>query len=332
MERDVIFVLSIIVVFIILAIGMKVYQSQNSTPVIAINNTISVEEPKPKEGMKITIIGGSNMKINEDTNSMGYVIRTAEDKLILIDGGKAEDSNDILNYITKYGNGKVDYWFITHAHPDHAGALLSLIDNNNIEIENLCYNFLKDEWYKTNDKKGYETEHAMLEALNSEKIKNKIECYKDQVIDIDSVKCNILRIPNLKITNSDIANEISMIFKLTDTNMNKSIIFLGDSYSKTSEELLAQPENLSSFAVQMSHHGQNGVTKEVYDAINPSLCFFNCPEWLYNNDNGKGYNTGNWKTIEVRKWMEEKNTTNILAFEGDQTIESTNDGFKKVED
>ena len=335
MRRDLFFILSIIIIFVILAVGIKVYQSKNSVPApVVVNNTIEEEKAEPERGMEVTIIGGSNMKINEDTNSMGYVIRTPENKIILIDGGRKEDSDDILKYINEFGKGKVDYWFITHAHPDHVGALLELIKNNDIEIENICYNLLTDEWYKTNDKRGYETEHAMLDLLDkeNEKIKNKIECYKDQVIDIDSVKCNIIRVPNPQITDSDNGNEASMVFKITDTNTNKNIIFFGDAYNKASEELLEQPELLNSFAVQMSHHGQNGVTKEVYDAVNPSLCFFNCPEWLYNNDNGGGYDSGKWETTTVREWMQEKNTTNILAFEGDQTIELTKDGFKKVEE
>ena len=82
----------------------------------------------------------------------------------------------------------------------------------------------------------------------------------------------------------------------------------------------------------MSHHGQNGVTKEVYDAVNPEICFFNCPEWLYNNDNGGGYDSGNWKTIIVRDWMKELNTQNFVAYEGDQTIRFTEDGYEIIEE
>lgn len=46
-------------------------------------------------------------------------------------------------------------------------------------------------------------------------------------------------------------------------------------------------DDLRANAIQMSHHGQNGVTKDVYDAISPEVCFYNCPEWLWNNDNGE---------------------------------------------
>lgn len=286
---------------------------------------------KSIEGMTITMLGGSNTEDKGNINSMGYVIKSRNGKLILVDGGRDVDADLVFNYIEEYGNGKVDYWYITHPHSDHVGALLKLLEEKNIEIENLCYSFLSDEWYKENDKRGYEIEHAMIEALNSEKIKNKIECTKNQIIEMDNIKCEIIRIANPEIINSDNGNDSSMVFKMTATDVNKSIIFLGDAYTYTSKELLENPEILKSNAVQMAHHGQNGVTKEVYDAIDPEICFFNCPKWLYNNDNGNGYNSGKWKSIIVREWMQEKGTTNYLAYNGDQSVRFTTDGFEQIE-
>ena len=122
-----------------------------------------------------------------------------------------------------------------------------------------------------------------------------------------------------------------MVFKFTATDVNKSIIFLGDGLKNVSKEVLENPESLKSDAVQMAHHGQNGVTQEVYQAINPDVCFFNCPEWLWNNDNGGGYNSGSWQTVIVRGWMSEMNTTNYAAYEGDQTFHFNRNGVLKLE-
>ena len=291
-----------------------------------------LEYEKTIEGMKVTLIAGSNKKDNGNINSNAYIIRTRNNKIIVVDGGRNIDADILYDYIIKYGNGKVDYWYITHAHDDHVGALLELLNGTyELEIENLYYYFNSLDWYEKYDKRGFETEKAMIEALSNYKIKNKVECYKGQIIQMDNVNCEIIRIANPEITNSDNGNEASMVFKLTAEDVDKSMIFLGDAYVYTSKELLEEPEKLKSDAVQMSHHGQNGVTKEVYDAIDPNICFFNAPEWLYNNDNGNGYNSGNWKSITVREWMEEKQTTNILAFEGDQTIRFTKNGFEKID-
>ena len=291
-----------------------------------------IKNEKLIEGMKITLIAGTNKKENGELNSNSYIIRTKNNKIIVVDGGRTQDTKFLYDYILKYGNGKVDYWYITHAHEDHVGALLEILNKDyNVQIENLYYYFNSLEWYEKYDKRGFETEKAMIEALSNYKIKNEVECYKGQIIQMDNVNCEIIRIANPEITNSDNGNEASMVFKLTAEDVDKSMIFLGDAYVYTSKELLEEPEKLKSDAVQMSHHGQNGVTKEVYDAIDPNICFFNAPEWLYNNDNGNGYNSGKWQSIIVREWMKEKNTTNIVAFEGDQTIRFTKNGFEKID-
>ena len=94
---------------------------------------------------------------------------------------------------------------ITHGHEDHVGAFVKLINEENIEVENVCYSLLSDEWYEANDKRGYESEHALIEALNTnkEKIHNQIQCEENQQIDIDNIRVDIIRIANPKITNAD---------------------------------------------------------------------------------------------------------------------------------
>ena len=98
----------------------------------------------------------------------------------------------------------------------------------------------------------------------------------------------------------------------------------------SSEELMQSPELLKSDGVQMAHHGQNGASKEVYNAISPEICFFSTPKWLYNNDNGGGYNSGRWKSITVREWIKEIGAKTVKAYEGDQTYRFTSNGIFKV--
>ena len=281
------------------------------------------------QGMSITMIGGSNMKDNGNTQSCGYVIRSQNGKLIIVDGGVDSDAQIILKYINRFGNGIVDYWIITHAHVDHVGALTTLLETEDIVVENICYSLNSLEWYKEYDKRGFPSEEKMINLLSScEKIKNKIECKKNQIISIDNIDCQIIRTANPDITKSDNGNDSSMVFKLVAKDVNKSMIFLGDAFTYTSKELMEEPERLKADAVQMAHHGQNGVTEEVYKAIDPELCFFNAPEWLYNNDNGEGYDSGKWKSIIVRGWLEQIGTKNILAYEGDRTVYFTEYGFQ----
>lgn len=78
---------------------------------------------------------------------------------------------------------------------------------------------------------------------------------------------------------------------------------------------------LDSDYVQMAHHGQNGVTYEFYQAVSPKYCLWPTPEWLWNNDNGGGYNSGPWKTLETREWIEKLDVEeNYIAKDGDKVI------------
>ena len=56
----------------------------------------------------------------------------------------------------------------------------------------------------------------------------------------------------------------------------------------------------------MAHHGQKGVEKDFYEAIQADYALWPTPKWLWENrEEGKGYNSGDFKTITVREWMQE---------------------------
>ena len=76
--------------------------------------------------------------------------------------------------------------------------------------------------------------------------------------------------------------------------------------------------------------GQNGAGKEVYEAISPIICLWPTTEWLWNNDSGTGYDSGPWKTIETREWINEIGVEqNYIEKDGDVTLVLTKDGITK---
>lgn len=255
-----------------------------------------------------------------NTQMMGYELKTASGKVILVDSGTKSDSEKLAKKIKEDGN-KVDYWFITHGHHDHAEAFCDIVEKTNIEIERIYISLNDLEWYEQNcEPHRLEFLHRLYNVIKNSRIKEKvIEPKLNDIIQIDTnLKAEILGIKNPEITENAM-NEQSMVISFI-TKENK-ILFLGDTGIKSSKKLLdTQREKLKSNIVQMAHHGQNGASKELYEAISPKVCLFPTPLWLWNNDNGNGYDSGEWKTLETRKWIEELNVEKYFNGENDIVI------------
>lgn len=250
---------------------------------------------------------------------MGYILKTKNNKIIVVDGGTIDDTENLIKQINKHG-GKVDAWFLTHLHDDHLGAFSNIANDKQIQIEKIYCSFNEYSWYEENELARAEFSKQILEILKQDNIKDKVEEVSlNQDINIDDVKIEILGIKNPEIT-ENAGNEQSMVVKF-DTGKTTFLV-LGDTGIKSSEKLLnTQKEKLKSDIVQMAHHGQSGATKELYEQINPTICMWPTPEWLWNNDSGEGKGSGTWKTLETRQWMEElKVKKNYVEKDGDITI------------
>lgn len=250
---------------------------------------------------------------------MGYVIHTKNDKTIVIDGGTEGDADNLIKYINNYG-GKVDAWFVTHLHIDHMGALSKIIEETSIPIEKIYVSMNDISWYEKNDSECIEEVNTFMNAIKNTRISNKIEEPNiNEIINIDRLKFEILGTKNEEIT-TNAGNNSSMIVKLYVNN--RTILFLGDLGVEGGEKFLkTQGNKVKSDIVQMAHHGQNGVNKEVYERIKPKICLWPTPEWLWNNDGGTGENSGPWKTVEVRKWIEDMGVKkNYVEKDGDITL------------
>lgn len=234
---------------------------------------------------------------------MGYIIKTDNDKVIVIDGGTTEDTDNLINYINELG-GKVDYWFITHAHDDHAGAFSDVVTNTNIEIESVCISLNSADWYNENEAERSDFSLGLINIIEKSRVSDSVIVPQiNDVIEIDNINVEILKINSPEVL-ENAGNEQSMVFSLSTDET--SILFLGDTAAVGSNWLIEnQKDKLKCDIVQMSHHGQDGATKELYKIIEPEICLWPTPEWLWNNDNGGGYNSGNWKTLETREWMNE---------------------------
>ncbi len=234
---------------------------------------------------------------------MGYVYRADNGQTVVFDGGRAEEAPYLVELIKRECGGKVDAWFLTHAHYDHCGAIGEIVTRmpDSIEIGALYYNFPALEWLSEHEKGNYAKRiYAELANYHGEKRAPKV----NEVFQFGSTTIKCLNDFDLSLTMNAINNS-SICFRMDVAD--KSILILGDLGKEAGNRLLTlQSEDvLNCDFVQMAHHGQQGVDRHFYEVVKPSVCLWPTPDWLWINDKGQGPNSGPWKTLETRAWVEE---------------------------
>lgn len=278
----------------------------------------------PQHGPGMQSLGGAEIMLLQnqtDSQMMSYIITTNTGELIVVDGGLPEDAQHLSDIIKSKG-GKVSAWLITHPHSDHVGAITKLINEgmNGISVEGVYYKYMDMDWYIRNE--AYRSQMVADSAAAFAKLDPSVrhgEIKKGDVIEVGNAKIHVLNDPYQFTVNA--INNSSVAYRI-DIN-GKRILFLGDMGPEAGESLKNElpPEELRADYVQMAHHGQYGVNKDVYELIRPKVCMWNAPSWLWDNDNGAGKGSGTYLTLEVRAWMEELGVkSHYVIKDGDQTI------------
>ena len=236
-----------------------------------------------------------------------FIVTTDLGGLIVIDGGWRKEAEKLLGKLREISGEEkphIDAWILTHCHSDHIDAFKELIEKYRDEFtfDKLYYNFPSFQFIENNAKGDGPCLAEFYRDLPLFADKINIVSQGDRY-EIKGAEIDILYTTDPSFTRN-VTNNSSTVFRMTLGG--KKLLFLADLGVEAGRKLLAeQGEGLKSDYCQMAHHGQQGVERQVYEAIRPEKCIWCTPLWLWNNDAGKGYGTGPWKTLEVRKWMEE---------------------------
>lgn len=253
-----------------------------------------------------------------------YVVTTADGAVIVIDGGYRCDAEYLLSYlrdVTGETVPHVDAWILSHAHGDHIDAFDEIMEKHldKLTVDKVYYNFPSAQFLCREPQYG----KCILDFNRLLPVfADKIEIvYRGDEYDIGGAHIEILYTPNGELPGY--INNTSVVFMLTLAG--KKMLFLGDAEPAEGERLLALYKGtgkLKADYVQMAHHGQGGVEKDVYEEISPKACFWCAPGWLWDNDAGAGFNTHCFKTVIVRGWMEELGVTeHYVLKDGTQVVE-----------
>lgn len=260
------------------------------------------------------------MLIYQLTNStpkqmMCYIIKTKNGRVIAVDGGWYDQADELIKVLNLVGN-HVDMWFLTHDHCDHFGAMINVMnEHKEISVDKIYCNSCKNPKVLESFSAGEMAElETWLEFEETTEVPiERLEL--SQKLSLDGVEVEVLGINNPEILVNNPNNQ-SVVLKFSEGDF--SMIFLGDLGVEGGKKLIEiSGDKLKSSAVQMAHHGQAGVSKEVYEKISPTYAFWPTPDWLWENNlycGGGEPDSGPFLTPQTIEWMKELGTKNITSF------------------
>lgn len=216
---------------------------------------------------------------------MSYVLRTADGRFVLVDGGmddyeESERLYDLLCEQSTSGKPVIAAWFITHMHDDHTTVFCRLWKEHkdDIVLESLVYNIVPD---KFNVKYPHDAFDALLPeikahgtALVTARAGMK---FSFAGLDIDMLYTPDDYLPNV-FSNF---NDSSLIFRADFAG--RRILFLGDAMPLSSDIVANRYEknDLASEFLQVGHHGYGGGSDALDTASDPETLLWPCPAFWY---------------------------------------------------
>ena len=282
----------------------------------------------------------------------GFIIVTEDRRIIVVDGGCTGDFEGFLARLKKAAAGygceyKIDLWLLTHPHDDHYGVfrrfseLMRLGRADLPAVEQFAYFPLPDEFgFNEHPSLGFQ-----LPEINAELAVTKIPLHhlkKGEIFDFGALKIDVMRVSNYNITQNTF-NNASCVIRFTEKRPETGAdgakcgdftwIVLGDLGVEGGRELLGMyGEKLKADAVQMAHHGQNGVDRPVYEAIAPRFAFWTTPDWLWTNTlPGQEPGKGPWATLTVRSWLEALGTEPVRAAANDLELDTLTETVRALD-
>ena len=279
---------------------------------VALAATRAMPDVKFKDLQTVKMLSGGGrvyaLSSRADTISLSTVFVSPEGKILVVDGGYYPDGPFLGEFLRALG-GHVDYWFITHAHQDHFGALVSMTDkrpdNGGVSIGELIYNFPDRAWMESIDKGMKPHFEGFFDKLINGRLKDVAhgDCSPGRIVNFGSWSFEILNAP-FKCSKNGINNASVMISVKAG---GKTWLETGDMGVVGGHDAMKKlGARLKHDIVFLAHHGQSGVDKDFYAAVKPEAAVWPLPSWLWDNRVAKGtYGSGTWRTNYTKCWMQD---------------------------
>lgn len=307
--------LIVLAILIVVFTGVIVYKEVLKE----VQNASEVEQIPLVEGLRVMLLGGSIRNADLQGINQSYIALTSSKELVIIDGGLNNETDTVLikSLIAAYAEDRqVDHWIITNIDEAHSGVLYNVLSGEmgDYAIKNLYINVPDLKWNEEYNKENLEYAKKFLETLKNTRSVRKLHvCEEGKSYTIDNFNMEVLK---LDLANAKDLKSSSMVFKLTATDINRSMLFLSDYMG----DLNYLGEKLDSDIVQVANHGDDGRV-ELYEKISPEVAIYNCPIEMYLNQGKDGKeNSGKYKTQVLASYLKENDIKLYLACDQDQMI------------
>ena len=270
-----------------------------------------------KECIRNTMNQNAIHMLKSVTNTIGdsFIITTDDGKVIVVDGGARTETDYFIEYLKAVTGRKkphIDAWFLSHPHDDHCEVFNEIVGNrpNVLSFDKVYANFAEASYYEGKDDWAFKvlTDYYRNLPRFADKA---AELHEGDVFNVGSAKFTVYYTFNPEWTN---CNEASTIMKMELGGT--SMMFNGDAGTNAGNYVVEKyGDALKCDYCKMAHHGQDGVGQNFYQAVDPDVCIWPTPSWVYENTNG------NLKTFETRAWVEELGVKKeYKSFEGSVVI------------
>ena len=235
---------------------------------------------------------------------------------MMIDGGHGEEitgwdagANILEPYLRQKGKRKIDCVLVSHAHEDHVGGLVHIVEN----FKTGCVIMSE---LLSRDAPGHGFYQNFLRIIEKKKIRCLTALEGDKIKGFSDIEIAVLN-PSENRNYADI-NDSSLVVNVRTKN-EKSILFLADISTRITNEILANYPDLRAEIIKFPHHGGGfgniADIERFLDSVNPKAVI------ISNKTRGVNKN--------LTKLLKEKQIEfYITGSAGAVTVEEDGAGFK----
>ena len=266
---------------------------------------------------ELTMVGLAFDTKNNGTlygNGLSIVIRLADGRFIIVDGGGKNDTHaknlyDVLRaQAPDPENIVVAAWMLTHAHIDHVGTLyqFSRSYTQKLTVQNFIYNFPGYAYYSSLSADSEDGGTGMSDDIRASVGRfvgaSVIKAHLGQRFEFSGAEIEILYTVEANYPHAVSANgnSTSMVFSVTLGG--KKIMITGDCAVDASNIICRYYSSaLKSDYVTVVHHGMGGATTQLYSLIDPDIVLWPSSREVHEQTRSRDYNVHLLNNLHVKE-------------------------------